>query len=47
LQMKGKRTMLCTEDIRAAEGCNYNLISEGDVGGCLDARWRYLEVSFV
>ena len=40
--------MLCTEDIRAAEGCNHNLIRDEDVGGgCLDARWRDLEVSFV
>jgi hypothetical protein len=47
LQTKGKETMLCTEDIRAAEGCNHNFISDEDVGGCLEARWRDLEVSFV
>jgi hypothetical protein len=39
--------MLCTEDIRAAEGCSHNFISDEDVGGCLEARWRDLEVSFV
>ncbi len=39
--------MLCTEDIRAAEGCHHNFNSDEDVGGCLEARWRDLEVSFL